>query len=354
MPLRPRAAPAAGRQLAGGAAAEAENWPLVQAFGLEGVGRPGFFTLAFEVSDVWAPMRDLYLRLDGCALGHVLSVALPRLCHAWEEVASALDKRACSERLLLSERAVGEPLLALFAYSTLKAVAAAGAVRAQDHPMLPRVSFGTRTGGTVASAGQASAVRLSEAREGGRPAQHFVVEGADPKTAVRAARTYFFSHGGGVAGGHAPTLSPPSLVEDDDPPFEPQPSDPDVRALAALNLALAEGCRAGIRAFCARGGSAEAARAAAIQALAQVATARGAAPLLSTVSGERPILVELWADDGSGGVTPDPRRGDRSLKVLRVSVVGLRRAHLAHSSCRALTPPRLLLRPCREDRNPSA
>lgn len=328
----PRAAPA-GRSLAGGAAAEAENWPLVQAFGLEGVGRPGFFTMTFEVADAWAPLREVYLRLDGRALEQVLTQALPRLCHAWEEVTSALDKRACSERALLTERAVGEPLLALFAYSTLKAVATAGAVRPQEHPMLPRVSFGTRTGGTVIDVGQASAVRMSEAREGGRPALHFVVEGADPKTALRAARTFFFSQGGGVTGGHAQTLALPSLVEDEDPPYEPQPSDSDVQAMAALYLALAEGCRAGVRAFCARGGSSEKARAAAINTLVQVATARGAAPLLSTVSGERPILVEVWGDDGSGGVTPDPRRGERVLKVMRVSVVGLKCV-----VCAALSP----------------
>lgn len=63
---------------------------------------------------------------------------------------SALDKRACSERAMLTERAVGEPLLALFAYSTLKAAAGgAGAGAPQEHPMLPRVSFGARTGGSV-------------------------------------------------------------------------------------------------------------------------------------------------------------------------------------------------------------
>jgi hypothetical protein len=29
---------------------EVEKWALIQAYGIEGVGRPGFFTMNFEVS----------------------------------------------------------------------------------------------------------------------------------------------------------------------------------------------------------------------------------------------------------------------------------------------------------------
>lgn len=153
------------------------------------------------------------------------------------------------------------------------------------------------------------------------------------------------SHGGGVSGGHEPTLAPPSMVEDDDPPYQTQPTDGDVAAMAALYLALAEGTRAGISAFAAPGGSAEKARSAAVQTLVQVATARGAAPLLATVSGERPIQVDLWADDGAGGVSADPPRGERVLKVLKISVVGLRRAPWAPAG-----PASCSLRPLTHER----
>ena len=40
-----------------GAAADIESWPLVQAYGIEGVGRPGFFTMAFEVVNIQEPLR---------------------------------------------------------------------------------------------------------------------------------------------------------------------------------------------------------------------------------------------------------------------------------------------------------
>lgn len=36
----------------GGDPMEVERWPLVQAYGAEGVGRPGFFSLNFQVVDV--------------------------------------------------------------------------------------------------------------------------------------------------------------------------------------------------------------------------------------------------------------------------------------------------------------
>ena len=83
-----------------------------------------------------------------------------------DTMTAALDARASAERVLLTERAVGEPVLALFAYSHLKPGAAA--------PRLPpRVSFGPRTGEEVLAVGQASTARLGDdTSRGADPARY--------------------------------------------------------------------------------------------------------------------------------------------------------------------------------------
>jgi len=58
--------------------------------------------------------------------------------------------------------------------------------------MAPRVVFGLNTNNDAAAP---SSTRLSQAGAGGTPAVHMVVEAADPKGALRVARTYFLSHG---------------------------------------------------------------------------------------------------------------------------------------------------------------
>ena len=238
---------------------------------------------------------------------------------------ASLDARASSERALLTERAVGEPVLALFAYSTLKASAtatasAAAASAAAAMRLPPRVSFGPRTGGDVLSVGQASAARLGDVREG-RPALHAVVEAADPKTAIRVARTLFLSHGGAVACGTPKALTAPSILDDDEEEEGakdlPAATDADVAALAALYLALAAGTDAGIMAFSAAGGSAAAAEAAAKAALSAGAAAHaGAAALLQAAGGAgKALSFELLEGDGFGGLLPEPRRGSHALKA---------------------------------------
>jgi hypothetical protein len=44
---------------------EVEKWPLLQAYGLEGVGRSGFLTMNTKVLDSWQPLHDqCYNQLD--------------------------------------------------------------------------------------------------------------------------------------------------------------------------------------------------------------------------------------------------------------------------------------------------
>lgn len=52
--------------LGGGQLVELERWPLLQAYGLEGVGRSGFFTMNFEVGYRWA--TDAHELRENCGL----------------------------------------------------------------------------------------------------------------------------------------------------------------------------------------------------------------------------------------------------------------------------------------------
>jgi hypothetical protein len=44
---------------------EVEQWPLLQAYGLEGVGRSGFLTMSTKVTDSWQALHEqCYTALD--------------------------------------------------------------------------------------------------------------------------------------------------------------------------------------------------------------------------------------------------------------------------------------------------
>ena len=52
---------------AGKGAMEVEKWPLVQAYGVEGVGRAGFFSMSVKVVDAQPALRRLYTEIDAHA-----------------------------------------------------------------------------------------------------------------------------------------------------------------------------------------------------------------------------------------------------------------------------------------------
>ncbi|MEW5311938.1 MAG: hypothetical protein WDW38_003611 [Sanguina aurantia] len=149
-----------------------ERWPLLQAYGLDGVGRPGFFTMNFKVWDVNSTIQRVYASLDGRAVQALVSQHCSSLRQQWLE--------------------------------TLR-----------DITMPPRVAFGVHTN-VDGSASSASSLQELSARGSpaehlaapgshglggggaGRPASsplHMVVEGADPRSALRVARSYFLSAG---------------------------------------------------------------------------------------------------------------------------------------------------------------
>ena len=117
------------------AAAEIERWPLAMAYGLEGVGRSGFFTMNFEVKDVCDTLRrTCYARLDRAALTRELDHNVPQFVAQWLDVADALEEASAGKRASLfspgrtfdsrekktNERAFAEALFDFFEYGSLR------------------------------------------------------------------------------------------------------------------------------------------------------------------------------------------------------------------------------------------
>ncbi|KXZ42811.1 hypothetical protein GPECTOR_116g343 [Gonium pectorale] len=156
-----------------------ERWPLLQAYGLEGVGRSGFFTMNFEVYDVQPCLHSLYGALDGRSVGCLLGAgeALPALRQHWGEMLQALGGKPPGSRGALSER--------------------------QAVTLPPRVVFGARTSDDAAQPDAAALSALADPAPAGsdatgsawRGALHGVAEAADPRSSLRVARSLFLCRG---------------------------------------------------------------------------------------------------------------------------------------------------------------
>ena len=176
------------------AGAEAERWPLVQAYGLEGVGRPGFFTMTRRIVDCWTPLRDeCYLRLDGPALRWELQRVLPPFERHWREVLEAMDKRSATSRAAVSETVAVEPLAEFFDFATLRRPVDVDPFPPSD---APRLRFGARTDPDVDFNEEQGDVDGSREARGAATATHFTLSSAHPKSpGAFAARTYFLANG---------------------------------------------------------------------------------------------------------------------------------------------------------------
>jgi hypothetical protein len=163
------------------AAAEIERWPLAMAYGLEGVGRSGFFTMNFEVKDVCDTLRrTCYARLDRTALTRELDHNVPQFVAQWLDVADALEEASAGKRAALfsplgqtfdsrktNERAFAEALFDFFEYGSLRA------------------PVGVRPACAVLDAPRVTLAKT-----------HATVEATHPKSpGVKIARTFFLGDG---------------------------------------------------------------------------------------------------------------------------------------------------------------
>ncbi|MGH0152367.1 UNVERIFIED_CONTAM: hypothetical protein FKN15_031583 [Acipenser sinensis] len=85
-----------------------EKWPIVQAFGLEGIGGGGFFTMKHELTDVSEKLWQIYSKMDPVALEILLTEGLVTFEKQWANFYSNFDIESHSYIMELSEAQAGE------------------------------------------------------------------------------------------------------------------------------------------------------------------------------------------------------------------------------------------------------
>ena len=94
---------------------ETERWPLLQAYGIEGVGRSGFFTMSTKVVDTWDVIhRACFTQLDGAQLRRELAKSTPPFRQHWEASLATMDARRAPGRMTLTPALAFDPLDGVF------------------------------------------------------------------------------------------------------------------------------------------------------------------------------------------------------------------------------------------------
>ena len=77
-----------------------EQWPLVQAYGLEGIGRGGFFTMNFFVTEIGEALKKkCYTKLDAASLMHEMQHNVSQFTRHWNETVEQLGEVSSVKRL---------------------------------------------------------------------------------------------------------------------------------------------------------------------------------------------------------------------------------------------------------------
>jgi hypothetical protein len=169
---------------------KAEEWPLVQAFGLEGIGPGGFFTQRHTVMDCTAEVEVAMSSIDTFGLQKVVFRDLPLLEHHFGSLITDIDRlEQAAARAALSETSISEPLRSFFEYTSNAKSLPAGT---SDGP--PRVLIGPRSL-DFPTEHKCTSTDIGAGGVGGAPALHFVAEGACPVSGLRVCRSYFFGTG---------------------------------------------------------------------------------------------------------------------------------------------------------------
>ena len=175
---------------------ETERWPLLQAYGIEGVGRSGFFTMSTKVVDTWDVIhRACLTQLDGAQLRRELAKSTPPFRQHWEASLATMDARRAPGRMTLTPALAFDPLTEFFAYGTLRRPVGFGAF---DEADAPRIGFGLGTDDDLRGGDDVRLenVRASASGHARGPALHCTVEARHPKSpGLRCARTYVFGQG---------------------------------------------------------------------------------------------------------------------------------------------------------------
>ena len=309
---------------------DVELWPLVQAYGLEGVGRPGFLSMSHSLVDTSQLLRDVcYAELDARAVDVLARDGCMLLGKHMRELFNVLDMKTPADREHLTEKQVGEPMVSYFAYGSLRPPPEC----ARLLTMGPRCAAGVRTN-SDAETTQSDSTSLSMLGADGQRALHLVLEAADPRSPVRCARTVFLASSSiALAAAAHGLLSAEAAEEALEEAGEADAEVDSARTYGAdelillmrLYCALRDACRAAISHFVAASDStARSAKHVALEALVQGAGARGLDITGGTEEGiaalRSRVKFALWAGDHANNAYPSPAPGARKVKVCRIAL----------------------------------
>ncbi|GAX82253.1 hypothetical protein CEUSTIGMA_g9681.t1 [Chlamydomonas eustigma] len=290
-----------------------EKWPLLQAYGLEHVGRGGFFTQNFQILNVYNELHaKVYGNMDGHSVERVIGTSAPILQQHWMEMLHGLGKKAVgSAAATLTERLVAEPILGYFSYGMLRPSQGVS----QSITMVPRVLVGARTNADDAMS-ESLPLHSAPGPYPGAPALHMVAEAADGRGPLRVCRTMFLTQG---------VLTPDLFADKEEEADEGYDyattiagwNGEDALLLMRLYAAVVAAARAAMEHFALKEGSTVlSAKGVAVQSLAQHCELFGVAqPALS-----QQLRFSLWECDHLNRVQAAADRGSRKLKVLRLAI----------------------------------
>ncbi|QDZ19091.1 hypothetical protein A3770_02p16090 [Chloropicon primus] len=283
-----------------------ESWPLIQSYGIEGVGRSGFFTMNFKTQSLFESIQRVYHQLDGQAFTRMARGTLYMFTKHFSEVMSLLDRESLHNLVELEESDLLEPFADYYSCG----IARKGDTRI---PSLfrPRLLAGHHTSKLDSTKDESLPLR----QPGEEPPLHFILELADPKTVLACARTYFLSSARLREGGFYPTDE--DLYEIDDfQGIKNRWSPSDVLYLYRAYACLIDAGAAAMEFFStSSNASFEDVEDVASKTFANALAARKVKPL--------PLKFHLEEVDIAGNVFP-PKVGSKRLKRFKMSTSGLK------------------------------
>ncbi|KAK1175386.1 hypothetical protein AOXY_G28 [Acipenser oxyrinchus oxyrinchus] len=168
-----------------------EKWPIIQAFGLEGIGVGGFFTMKHKLIDVSEKLWQTYSMMDPVALEILLTEDLVTFEKQWASFYSNFDIDSHSYIMELSEAQAGEPFRNYCTHGLISSH-----ITDKSKSRQPFVLFGCHSTReylnsycfTFPSKGH----QVRNAGIGGAAAKHMLVQCVAPKGPLACARTCFF------------------------------------------------------------------------------------------------------------------------------------------------------------------
>ncbi|KAL4231528.1 hypothetical protein ACF0H5_009109 [Mactra antiquata] len=174
-----------------------EKWPIIQVYGVEGVGGGGFFTMRHDVVDISSSCHQIYEYMDPVALETLIIEQVTKLDRQWQTMLSVVSVTISNSSAMygtLTEDKVFEPLRSFYLHGRVSGL------NCEDSTdkciCYPFVLFGKNT---IKQNIQETQKGLSSPNSdlkstcvGKIGANFMICKAVSPRGPVMCARTYFF------------------------------------------------------------------------------------------------------------------------------------------------------------------